>query len=65
MKLRLNTYNKKVKGIDRTVNENKKLISKKGNAIRSLQKIKNRAEILRKRRENKKNKLKLINISNP
>lgn len=56
-------YNKKVKFIDKTVKINKKQV-KKGHVGRGLEKMRSRAEILKKRRENKGKKLKLINISN-
>ena len=65
MKLRNSIYNKKVKSIDKSVKENRKLITKNSMMARGLQKMKARAEIMKRRRENKKNKLKIINISNP
>lgn len=66
MKLRNSFYNQKVVGIDRSVRENRALMKAKGGkVVRNIQKVKNRAEIMRKRREGLKRKLKMVNLSNP
>lgn len=67
MKLRNNIYNKKVKTINKSVSENKKLIERDGvekrlKKSRVMDKMKRRAEVMKKKREQK---LKILNISNP
>lgn len=67
MKLRNNIYKKKVKTINKSVSENKKLIEKEGiekrlKKSRLMDKMKRRSEAMKKKREGK---LKILNISNP
>jgi protein KRI1 len=67
MKLRNNIYKKKVKTINKSVSENKKLVEKEGverrlKKSRVMDKMKRRAEVMRNKREGK---LKILNISNP
>ncbi len=55
MKLRNNIYNKKVKTINKSVNENKKLIERDGiekriKKSRVMDKMKRRAEVMRMKR---------------
>ena len=66
MKLRNNLYKRKVVGIDKSAQENRKILQSKGaKVVRGIQKVKNRAEIMKKKRENLKKKLKVVNLSNP
>lgn len=67
MKLRNNIYKKKVKTINKSVSDNKKLIEKDGverrlKKTRVMDKMKRRAEVMKKKRETR---LKILNISNP
>ena len=51
MKLRNNLYRRKVIGIDRSAQENRKILNSQGaKVVRGIQKVKNRAEIMKKKR---------------
>lgn len=66
VRLRNNIYDHKIGSIDRSARQNKKMVTNNSTkVIRNIQKIKSRAEILKKRRFNLRDKLRLVNLSNP